>query len=67
MKWLPILAALPGAALSFQHAAPTPYKDANYLREERINRAEECAAFYDLCDIDEMKSLADGELQTFDG
>ena len=58
MKWLSLVAILPSAALAFQHSAQVNFKIKN---EQRLDRAEECAAIYDYCDIDELDELAAGK------
>mmetsp|Transcript_15083 Transcript_15083/g.19399 ORF Transcript_15083/g.19399 Transcript_15083/m.19399 type:complete len:108 (-) Transcript_15083:175-498(-) len=57
MKLLSLLSILPCTAFGFQHVAPK-------VHYNMVDRAEQCAAFIDFCDVAELKMLAD-ELEEF--
>eukprot|EP01083_Nonionella_stella_P045696 122587_1 len=57
MKRIYLLSMIPGAALAFQQVAPIHRRSIGH--EELLDRAEQCAALYDFCDVDELETLAD--------
>lgn len=60
MKLLLFFCMLPNAALSFQQVAPpVRYKTASVA-----DRAEQCATLYDVCNVEELETLADGKRTT---
>ena len=64
MKLLPALAMIP-AAVAFQvrnQAPPIHYKTHLDKREQKLDRAEECAKVVDYCDVEELETLALGEI-----
>lgn len=61
MKLLALLAMLPCTTVAFQHSAHVHYK---ITHQTELDRAEECAISYDVCDVEELEGLAD-ELQQF--